>query len=76
MDTLPHLHGSELVAALKRLGFRVAARNGGLVTLVRRRAGVVIPENVTLTAPVVSAMVRQAGVEPAELLRAVQKAAA
>jgi predicted RNA binding protein YcfA (HicA-like mRNA interferase family) len=74
--TLPLLRGSAMVAALRRLGFRVAARTGGITTLLRRRDAVVVPENVTLTPTLVGAMLRQANVEPEELLKVVEREAA
>ncbi|MBX3192051.1 MAG: hypothetical protein KF819_33985 [Labilithrix sp.] len=72
MLALPHLSGSELVATLSRLGFRIDSRAAGLATMVRDVDGddgkVVVPETATLSPALVAALLRAAAVDPFEFL--------
>lgn len=62
MPGLGTLHGRDLVAALVVGGFRVARRERGLALLVRKLDAVVVPEELTLDAARVAAIVERAGI--------------
>ncbi len=69
MLALPHLSGDELVAALKKLGFRTMGRAAGLATMCRYGNAVVVPETATLSPALVAAILRAADVEPFDFTR-------
>lgn len=69
MFALPALSGSELVEVLGRFGYKLAARSGGLATLARGHAVVVVPEAATLSPPLLRAMLRTAEIDPLDFLR-------
>jgi predicted RNA binding protein YcfA (HicA-like mRNA interferase family) len=71
MLALPHLTGTEFILALCRLGFRTNTRSGGLATMYRDARAVVVPETATLSPALVASILRSAGVEPLDLLGAI-----
>jgi predicted RNA binding protein YcfA (HicA-like mRNA interferase family) len=74
MLALPHLSGSECIAILARHGFRRQRRAGGLATLQRgSEPGVVVPESATLGPALLAAILRAAGVDPLDFLRALEE---
>lgn len=73
MLALPHLAGTECVAILQHLGFRVHRRSGGLVTLRRGTAAVIVPESATIGPALVASLLRAASVDPLDFLHAAEE---
>lgn len=58
---------------LERLGYRRARAAGGLASLRRGAAVVVVPESATLSPAVIAAILRSADVEPLDFLLALDE---
>ncbi|WP_146655117.1 hypothetical protein [Labilithrix luteola] len=72
MLALPHLLGTECIATLTTMGFHVMARNAGRETLQRDSVVVIVPKT-ALAPAVVAGLLRAAGVDPFEFLRALEQ---
>jgi len=60
--------GAELVAVLKKAGFRQAGPPGAFATLARRHDVVVVPQVADLSPVLVAALLRSAKLEPAAIV--------
>jgi predicted RNA binding protein YcfA (HicA-like mRNA interferase family) len=74
MLALPHLSAAECVTALGRLGFRTHRERAGRIVLRRSGRAVIVPQAATLGPALVASIVRSAGVDPLEFLRALDAA--
>lgn len=72
MLALPHLLGTECIATLTTMGFHVMARNAGRETLQRGSTVLIVPKT-ALAPAVVAGLLRAAGVDPFEFLRALEQ---
>lgn len=71
MPDYPVLSGTEVIAALERLGFERVRQRGSHVILRRAEQGCVVPLHRELKRGTLGGIVRQAGVTPDEFIAAV-----
>jgi predicted RNA binding protein YcfA (HicA-like mRNA interferase family) len=64
---MARMSGADCVRALEASGFKVRARSGGITTLVRVGRMVVVPEVSELTADLLHAILRSAGISMTDL---------
>lgn len=67
---LPHLSAWECIWTLRQLGFQTREQSAEHVTLEREGIVVVVPRAATLGPALVASIVRAAGIEPLDFLRA------
>jgi len=72
MPNLPGVSGQRTVAALKKLGFVKLRQKGSHVILRRGERGRVVPMHREINPWTLNGVLRQAGVEPAEFLKALK----
>ncbi len=70
---LPHLSGKEIVKTLEDLGFVVARRKGSHIVLRRGSRGCVIPNHKEVKTGTLAGLLRQAGVDNEDFLKARKK---
>jgi hypothetical protein len=74
MFALPYLSGTDCIELLKRFGYRVRSRSGGLATLVLDTNVVIVPEASTLSPTLVRAILRTANIDPYDFVHEVSPA--
>jgi predicted RNA binding protein YcfA (HicA-like mRNA interferase family) len=67
---LPRLSGRECVAVMQRLGFSQVRQRGSHVVMRRGSQGCVVPLHRELKVGTLSGILRQAGVDPEEFVKA------
>ena len=72
MPNLPHVSGSEIVRALKRLCFQVTRERGSHIVMRRGATGCVVPNHREVKTGTLAGVLKQAGVTPAEFLSALR----
>lgn len=70
MPKLPRLSGRECVAVMQRLGFSQVRQRGSHVVMRRGSQGCVVPLHRELKVGTLSGILRQAGVDPEEFVKA------
>ena len=73
---MARMSGADCVRALEASGFNVRARSSGITTLVRGGRMVVVPEVAELTADLLHAILRSAGLSMTELYGALAQPSA
>jgi predicted RNA binding protein YcfA (HicA-like mRNA interferase family) len=72
MPELPGISGKKAVKALQRLGFVFVRQRGSHAILRRGNRGCVLPMHREINPSTLSGVLKQAGVEPDEFLRALK----
>ena len=70
MPKLPRISGAECVAALRRLRFEVVRQRGSHVVLRHGSQGCVVPMHRELKIGTLHGIIKQAGIDAEELIRA------
>lgn len=70
MPKLPVVSGAEAVRALERLGFVVARQRGSHIVMRRGPSGCVVPDHRELKKGTLTGLLKQAGVDPDDFIRA------
>ena len=72
MPNLPCVSGRKTVKALERLGFVFVRQHGSHAILRRKERGCVVPMHREINPWTLNGVLKQAGVEPAEFLKALK----
>ncbi len=72
MPRLPVVSGAQTLRALERLGFRTVRQRGSHIVMRRGPAGCVVPNHRELKAGTLIGLLKQAGVDLDEFLKALR----
>ena len=70
MPKLPLVSGTDTVRALERLGFVITRQRGSHIVMRRGSSGCVVPNHRELKVGTLAGLLKQAGVSPDELIKA------